>query len=303
MTTLATASASALDEAQGEPKSAATLAPRRTRSRRTAVSPLVVTSGVFLGVLVLAALFPDVIAHQDPTAVTLGVPLSPPSAEHWLGTDEAGRDEFSRLVHGAGVSLGIGFGATVIAVVGGALLGLVAGLSNKFVDGFVMRAVDCLVAVPDLLLAMIVIAVAGTGVGNALIAVGIAGIPSYARIVRAQTHQVRVAPFIENARILGLGRTTVAFRHVLPNAFRPLIPVVALRIGGAIGAGAGLSFLGLGVQPPQPEWGAMISTGRNFLITDPMLVIWPALAVTLTVLAAGTIGRALKQRGEGRQAA
>jgi len=260
-------------------------------------------SGVFLLALLVAALFPGLLTRQDPVAVTLGVPLSPPSAGHPLGTDEAGRDVFSRLVHGAGASLGIGFGATLIAVVGGALVGLIAGLGNRLVDGFFMRAVDCLVAVPDLLLAMIVITVSGAGVVTALVAVGVAGIPSVARIVRAQTHQVRVSPYIEAARILGLSRTTVALRHVLPNAFRPLIPAVALRIGGAIGAGAGLSFLGLGAQPPRPEWGAMISTGRNFLVNDPLLVLWPALAITLTVLATGTLGRALKRRLEGRDLA
>ena len=272
------------------------VSPRRARSPRVTV----IISAAFLLVLVVAAIFPGLVTRQDPIAVTLGIPLAAPSLDHWLGTDDAGRDVFSRLVHGAGASLGIGVGATVIAVVGGALLGLVAGLSGRLGDGLVMRAVDCLAAVPDLLLAMIVITVAGTGIGNALIAVGVAGIPSYARIVRAQTHRVKIAPFVENAVILGLGHVTVAVRHILPNAFRPLVPVVALRIGGAIGAGAGLSFLGLGVQPPQPEWGAMISSGRNFLVTDALLVVWPALAVILTVLAAGVLGRALNRRLEGR---
>jgi peptide/nickel transport system permease protein len=275
---------------------------RRTPRRRLRVPPLAAAASGFLLVLVVVAVAPELFAHQDPIAVTLGDVLSPPSPQHWLGTDDAGRDEFSRLVFGARTSLGIGFGATLIGVIGGTILGLLAGLSGRATDGLVMRAVDCLVAVPDILLAMIVITVAGTGTANALIAIGIAGIPGYARVVRAQTHHVRVAPFVESARLLGISSFTVATRHVLPNAFRPLIPVVALRIGAAIGAGAGLSFLGLGAQPPQPEWGAMIASGRNFLASDPLLVMWPALLVTLTVLATGTVGRAIKQRLEGRDA-
>jgi peptide/nickel transport system permease protein len=277
-------------------------APKARTRRRRRPRPVVALSGLFMLIVVVAALFPGLLAHQNPLAVTLGVPLRGPSATHLLGTDESGRDEFSRLIYGTGASVGIGFGATVIALLAGSVLGLVAGLAGKFADSVVMRAVDCLVAVPDLLLAMMVITIVGTGTWNATIAIGVASIPSYARIIRAQTHQVKVAGYIESARILGLNPVTVAIKHVLPNAFRPLVSVVALRIGGAIGAGAGLSFLGLGVQPPQPEWGAMISTGRDFLADDPLLVLWPALAVTLTVLAVGVLGRALKAHMEGRTA-
>jgi peptide/nickel transport system permease protein len=258
-------------------------------------------SALFVALLAVAVFFPGALTHQDPLAQDLGAVLQRPSAQHWLGADNAGRDVFARLVYGARISLGIGVGATVISVVFGSLFGLLAGLSGKIGDGSVMRAVDCLVAVPDILLALIVITIAGTGTFNALIAVGVAGIPGYARIVRAQTHQVKIAPFVESARILGLSRPVVAFRHILPNAFRPLVPVVALRVGGAIGAGAGLSFLGLGAQPPTPEWGAMISTGRDFLVSDPLLAVWPALLITLTVLAAGVLGRTLDRKLEGRR--
>lgn len=301
MTAIAPQPAGGLDKAGGA-GFAGGLPRAHGATRRRRFRPLVVLSAAWLTLLILAALFPGLFTHQNPLAVTLGSPLQPPSALHLLGTDESGRDEFSRLLHGAGASLGIGFGATVLAVVAGAVFGLLAGLAGRFTDGFIMRAVDCVVAVPDLLLAMMVITIAGAGLWNATIAIGVAGIPSYTRIIRAQTHQVKIAQYVESARILGLNKTHVALKHVLPNAFRPLIPVVALRIGGAIGAGAGLSFLGLGVQPPAPEWGAMISTGRNFLVDDPLLVLWPALGITLTVLATGALGRALKRHLEGRTA-
>ena len=255
---------------------------------------------VFLAALLLCWVAPGVIAPHDPLDVDLAAILAPPSAAHLLGTDEAGRDVLSRLIHGAGASLSIGFGATVVGLIGGCFLGIIAGLGPRIIDTIVMRLVDCLVAVPDILLALIVISLAGGGTFNVLLAVGVASIPGYARIIRAQAHQVKVAPYIESARTLGLSWGQVASRHVLPNAFRPLVPVIALRIGGAIGAGAGLSFLGLGAQPPAAEWGAMISTGRNFLVNDPFLVLWPALAVTLTVLAVSVVSTALKRRMEGR---
>ena len=268
--------------------------------RPVRVKVTLIASVVFLAALLLCWVAPGLVAPYDPLEVDLAAILAKPSAAHLLGTDEAGRDVLSRLIHGAGASLSIGFGATIVGLIGGCFLGIIAGLGPRIIDTIVMRLVDCLVAVPDILLALIVISLAGGGTFNVLLAVGVASIPGYARIIRAQAHQVKVAPYIESARTLGLSWGQVASRHVLPNAFRPLVPVIALRIGGAIGAGAGLSFLGLGAQPPAAEWGAMISTGRNFLVNDPFLVLWPALAVTLTVLAVSVVSTALKRRMEGR---
>ncbi|MGO1307379.1 MAG: ABC transporter permease [Microbacterium gubbeenense] len=268
---------------------------RTLRARATLVA-----SVIFLALLAVCWAAPGFVAPHDPLAVDLGAVLAPPSLAHPLGTDDAGRDVLSRLIHGAGASLSIGFGATLVGVVGGCVLGVIAGLGPRLLDGVIMRAVDCLVAIPDILLALIVISLAGGGTMNVLLAVGVASIPGYARIIRAQTHQVKVAPYIESARTMGVSWTFVAWHHVLPNAFRPLVPVVALRVGGAIGAGAGLSFLGLGAQPPSAEWGAMISSGRNFLANDPFLVLWPALAITLTVLAVSVVSVALKRHLEGR---
>lgn len=279
----------------------ASLEPATRRRRR----PLwlrvgVVAAGLFLSLATLSALFPAVLAPHDPYEVHIRAIMAPPSAEHWLGTDESGRDVLSRLVFGAQASLAIGVAATVIGVAAGSALGLLAGLGPKWLDALIMRAVDCLVAVPDILLALIVITLVGGGTTNTLIAVGIASIPGYARVIRAQTHQVKVSPYIEASRILGLNRYEIAVRHVFPNAFRPLVSIIALRMGGAIGAGAALSFLGLGAPPPQAEWGAMISTARNFLLTDPLLVLWPTLTLTLTVVAVTVLAREIKQRLEGR---
>jgi peptide/nickel transport system permease protein len=272
----------------------------RATGRRSRVQPALILAVVFLLLLIAAALFPAALAPYDPLQVNVRNGLAPPSAEHLLGTDESGRDVLSRLIYGARPSLIMGFGATAIGLVGGVALGLFAGMAPRLLDGAVMRIVDCVIAIPDLLLALIVITLVGAGTSSAMLAVGVASIPGSARIIRAQTHAVKNSPYVEAASTLGLSRLTVVRRHVLPNAFRPLIPVTTLRVGGAIAAGAGLSFLGLGAQPPAAEWGSMISTGRSFLDNDPWLVMAPALAVTLTVLALGTVGRELKRRSEGR---
>jgi peptide/nickel transport system permease protein len=269
-------------------------------ARSSGFRPAVVLAVLFLLLLVAAALFPGALATHDPLAVNVRNGLALPSAQHLLGTDESGRDVYSRLIYGARPSLIMGFGATALGLVGGVALGLLAGMAPRVLDGAVMRVVDCVIAIPDLLLALIVITLVGAGTSSAMLAVGVAAIPGSARIIRAQTHAVKNAPYVEAASTLGLSRLTVVRRHVLPNAFRPLIPITTLRVGGAISAGAGLSFLGLGAQPPAAEWGSMISTGRSFLDNAPWLVMAPALAVTLTVLALGTVGRELKRRSEGR---
>ncbi|MGO1921346.1 MAG: ABC transporter permease, partial [Microbacterium sp.] len=172
---------------------------RTLRARATLVA-----SVIFLALLAVCWAAPGFVAPHDPLAVDLGAVLAPPSLAHPLGTDDAGRDVLSRLIHGAGASLSIGFGATLVGVVGGCVLGVIAGLGPRLLDGVIMRAVDCLVAIPDILLALIVISLAGGGTMNVLLAVGVASIPGYARIIRAQTHQVKVAPYIESARTMGV---------------------------------------------------------------------------------------------------
>ena len=194
----------------------------------------------------------------------------------------------------------MGLGATAIAVTGGTALGLLAGLGNRFTEGLVMRLVDVVLSVPELLLALVVITLAGSGVTNTLFAVAFASIPSYARIVRAQTHLVRRSTYVEAATALGIRRSTVIVRHVLPNAIRPVLVLSTIGVGTAISAGAALSFLGLGATPPAAEWGDMLSIGLQYISNDWLAVALPGAAITLTVLSITVLGRELRRRSEGR---
>lgn len=274
-------------------------APVRRRFRRPGLGLAV----LYLALLAVAALVPGLLAHQDPLAVGTDPGFLRPftSSAHLLGTDQDGRDLFSRMVYGTRASLEMGLGATAIGVVGGTFLGLLAGLGTRFTEGLVMRLIDVVLAIPDLLLALVVIALLGSGTVDALVAVGVASVPYYARMVRAQTHVVRRSAYVEAATALGLRRWTVIHRHVLPNATKPLVVLATIGVGTAIGVGASLSFLGLGAKPPAPEWGSMLSTGIQFISNDWTLAAVPAVAITLTVLAVTVTGRAIKRRSEGRR--
>lgn len=272
---------------------------RRSRRWRPGLSLAV----LYLALLAAAALAPGLLTHVDPLAVGADPGFLPPfaSATHLLGTDQDGRDLFSRMVYGTRASLEMGLGATAIGVIGGTFLGLLAGLGTRFTEGLVMRLIDVVLAIPDLLLALVVIALLGSGTVDALVAVGVASVPYYARMVRAQTHVVRRSAYVEASTALGLRRATVIRRHVLPNATRPLVVLATIGVGTAIGVGASLSFLGLGAKPPAPEWGSMLSTGIQYITNDWELAAIPAVAITLTVLAVTVTGRAIKRRSEGRR--
>jgi peptide/nickel transport system permease protein len=268
-------------------------------ARRLRVPPSVVLAAIALAVIVLAAAFPDALAPQDPLAVDPTQTLAAPSAAHLLGTDENGRDVLSRIVFGTRNSLLLGFGAIAIGLVAGTVLGLLAGLGARWVDTVLMRTMDVGLAVPELLLALVVIAVAGGGTRNALLAIGIASTPSYARLVRAQTLGVRRAGYVEAARATGLSETAVVLRHVLPNAVKPVLVLATIGVGTATVAGAALSFLGLGTTPPTPEWGSMLSTARNFIELSWWYGLFPGLAITVLVLSTTVLGRHLQRRAEG----
>ncbi len=264
--------------------------------------PGLVLAALFILLLVVAALHPSLLTSNDPLAASAREAFRAPSAAHWLGTDENGRDVWARLIYGVQPSLLMGLAATAIGLSIGIAVGLFAGLGHRIVDNFLMRLIDVLLAFPDLLLALVIITFWGQGLVNAVIAVGVASVPRYARMVRAQTHIVRNAQYVEAAVTLGLRRSTVIFRHVLPNAIKPILILATIGIGGKIAAGAALSFLGFGAPPPSPEWGSMLSVGRNFLSNAWWLVAAPGVAVTLTVVSITALGRELLLRSEGKRA-
>jgi peptide/nickel transport system permease protein len=251
---------------------------------------LAASTGI-LAVVLVAAFFPRLFSQIDPTATDLAAVNRPPSATNLAGTDYLGRDVFSRIVFGARYSLVIGLGATAISALAGVLLGLVAGISQRRVDTVVSRIVDILAAFPGILLALVMIALIGPGLGNLIVALGVSSIPSYARVVRAQTLQVVGSGYIEQARLLGLTRWRLTVRHVLPNALG-VVPVLAtIGLGGAVVGAAALSFIGMGPQPPTPEWGAILAESRAYLATAWWTGILPGVVLTATVIASTHLGR------------
>jgi peptide/nickel transport system permease protein len=263
--------------------------------------PGLVLAAVFVALLLAATIHPELLTSGDPLAADPSFALLPPGAGHLLGTDENGRDVLTRLIFGVRPSLLMGLSATAISLTGGVVLGLLAGLGNRLLDSAVMRLIDVLLAFPDLLLALVIIAFWGQGELNAILAVGLAGIPRHARMVRVQARGVRSAQYVEAARTLGTSSLLIVLRHVLPNAIKPILILTIISIGGQIIAGASLSFLGLGAPPPSPEWGSMLSSGRDFLANAWWLTAAPGIAVTLTVVSITALGRELMRRREGKR--
>jgi peptide/nickel transport system permease protein len=253
----------------------------------------------FLLILVAVVLLPNLVSGDPLTADPFHV-LEAPSAAHWFGTDQLGRDVLDRVVHGARHSLAIGVAATIIAVTAGVLLGMLAGLTHRYADEALSRSFDALSAFPLILLALLFIAIAGTGTASLIVAIGIATLPHYARVVRAQTFVVRQAGYVTQAVAFGHSRTRLVFRHVLPNVLGPVPVLAVIGLGEAILAAAGLSFLGMGPQPPSPEWGTMLSEGRNYLSVAWWVSVMPGIVVTLTVISLTVVGRHWQRRVEGR---
>ncbi len=251
--------------------------------------------GLFiLVILVLTAIFADVIAPYPYDEVQLTKKFLTPSFEHIMGTDNYGRDIFSRIVFGARISMQVGFIAVGIAAVIGGALGAISGYYGKFIDNAIMRVVDVLLAIPGTLLAIAITAAFGGGLTNVMIAVGISSIPSYVRIVRASVMSVREQEFVEAARATGASDFRIIFLHILPNSLSPLIVQATLGVAGAILSAAGLSFIGLGISPPTPEWGAMLSEGRSFFTQYPHVVMFPGLAIMTTIFALNLFGDGLR---------
>jgi peptide/nickel transport system permease protein len=264
--------------------------------------PGLAAAAVYLVFLAIANVFPTLLTSVDPLEASARDAFLGPSPEHLLGTDENGRDLLSRLIHGASASLLMGVGATAIGLFFGVSLGLTAGLGHRWLNAAVMRFVDVLLAFPDILLALVIITFWGDGLANAIIAVGIGSVPRYARLVCAQTLVIRKSAYVEAARTLGLHPLMLVWKHVLPNAMKPVILLATIGIGGKISVGASLSFLGFGAPPPAPEWGAMIANGRNYLGNAWWLTAFPGVALMLTVLAITALGREIRRRSEAKTA-
>ena len=269
---------------------------RRSGSRKPPGG--VVAAGFVLLALAVVALWPSLVASYSPLETDASSTLQPPSAEHIFGTDQSGRDVFSRVVHGAQYSLAIGLGATGVALGLGLLLGVSAALGSRIVDGILSRFIDVLMAFPEFLLALVVIAVMGPGESSIPLAVAIAATPAYARVARAETLVVAHAGYVRASASLGVSRARIILFHIIPNISGPLLVMATIGVGTAIVTAAGLSFLGLGAQPPTPEWGIILSEVRNFLATAWWIAVFPGLAITTSVVSISVVGRYFRTRRE-----
>lgn len=278
---------------------------RDTRTSAAGVIARRVTLGaaaVMLAVIALAALAPGVLATHDPLLTDVRASLQPPSGAHWFGTDQSGRDVYSRVVFGTGRSVGIGLLATGLALLVGVTAGTLAAIAPRPVDAAAMRVTDVLLAFPEFLLALLVVAVLGPGPVNVAVAVTLAALPVYVRLARARTRALSTTEYVEAARIVGVRAPVVLATHVLPGVVASVSVLAVIGVGTSILAAAGLSFLGLGPTEPTPEWGLMLSSGRNLLVQAPWVAVFPGLAITLTVVSVSVLGRALRARSEERGA-
>jgi len=263
--------------------------------------PLVAASILWLAVVVIAALWPALLAPGDPLGGTPADNLQAPSPAHLFGTDQLGRDLYTRVVHGTALTVSAAAIAVAVGVVVGSLIGLVSGFVGGRTDAVLMRVADVLLAIPGLLLSLAIITALGFGTVNVAIAVGIASVASVARVLRSEVLRVRTAPYVEAARASGNGWIAVLLRHVLPNSIAPVAVLAVLEFGTAILAVSALSFLGYGAPPPAPEWGALVSGGRDYLRTAWWLTALPGLVIAVTVLAANRLSRGLDSEGRARR--
>jgi peptide/nickel transport system permease protein len=271
--------------------------------RRVTRAPVtVIIAAVVLALIVIAACWPALFAPGNPLEGDPLTALEAPSVHHLLGTDEIGRDVFTRIVHGATPSLLTGLGASALALVVGTALGTLAAQGGKWLDPIVMRIIDILLAIPGLLLVFVVIAVTGKGTINVIIGIALFSVPGYARLVRSEILVIRRSGYVDAAVSLGIPRWKIALQHVIPNAIRPVLILATIGVGSAIGAGASLSFLGLGPQPPAPEWGAMLAASQTYFSVAWWSALFPGLAVTVAVLSITVVGQYLQRRLDGRTA-
>lgn len=261
--------------------------------KRMSYSKINILCLVIVLLFILAAILAPVIApygYSDMVAKS----LQPPSAEHWFGTDDFGRDYFSRVVYGARYSIGLGFSATLVSFVFGSLLGSIAGYYGGKIDEAFMRFCDVIQSIPGVLLNMALCVAFGTGVFNTILALGIGGIAGSARLMRSSFLKLRKAEYIDAARAIDCSDGRIIMKHMIPNAFAPVLVQTTMRVGSVIMSAAGLSFLGLGVQAPTPEWGALLSGGRTFIRRAGWLCIFPGICILIFVLALNLLGDGLR---------
>lgn len=256
------------------------------------LQPLSVIGIAILVIVVLMAALAPVISPYDPLAQD-AKRLMPPSADHWFGTDQLGRDVLSRVIHGARLSLPYALQLVVMASIIGTVLGAIAGYFGGWIDGAIMRTADLVLAFPDIILAMAVVAALGPGLGNAVLAVVIVSWPIYARVARSMILTMRQEPYVLSSRLLGASSMTTLWREIRPNIIGPMVVLAALEYGHAVLILSGLSFLGLGAQPPAAEWGAMVSEGAKYF-DKWWMSVFPGLAILFVVLAANFVGDALR---------
>jgi peptide/nickel transport system permease protein len=283
----------------------AALRPARPRWRETlgllAHNPTAAVAAVVLLLIVVIALLDETFAPAEPNAISVPDRLQAPSWDHPFGTDDLGRDIFSRVILGAGVSLRVGFLAVGIALVIGTVIGLLAGFYGRWVDDVLMRFMDMLFAFPAVLLAIAVLAVRGPGAGNTALAIGIVYIPVFARVTRASVLGVREEVYVRASRSVGASDWRILTRHILPNAAPPIIVQTSISLAFAVLAEAALSFLGLGTQPPHPSWGLMLAEGRGYIELAWWLAFFPGMAIFLTVLCFNLLGDGLRDALDPRQ--
>lgn len=258
--------------------------------RRLARSPTAIAGGAIVLLFGIVGLVAPLHTPHDPFAQDLSHSLDGPSLAHWFGTDEFGRDLLSRIMAGATATLAIAGGGVLIGLAIGVAIGVVAGYVGGWVDMALMRLIEIQMAIPGIVLAIVIISIAGVGVRNVIIAVGIFSVPGFARISRAAVLAAKAHEYVEAARCIGASGARIVVRHVLPNSLAPIIVQGSLRTATAILTAASLSFLGLGAQPPSPEWGSMLSTTRDYLQSDPHVAIFPGVAVMLVVLGFNLLG-------------
>ena len=266
----------------------------RDAFRRLIHHKLAMFGAIVLLTVSFMAIFGRWIVPYDPNGMDFSARFANPSFTHWMGTDDFGRDIFSRIIYGSSISLQVGFVAVGVATLFGTSLGLIAGYSNRILDEVIMRAMDILYAFPAILLAIAILAALGRGVGNAMIAIGLVYIPIFARIARGAVLGIRNEEFIIAAKAMGAGDIRIMLTHILPNVLSPIIVEITLSFAFAILAEAALSFFGLGTQPPDPSWGRMLSEGRDFFRQSGWMAIFPGLAIFFTVMGFNFLGDGLR---------